>query len=132
MGVLHHMGVLRRPTLLLYIEIPGYLWACNFETADGSSTMCDLEQDRSDDKIDWTLWRGATPSQETGPKAAYNGKYYIYLEATPGKEGVDARHGYMDTNTNTTTHAYTHIHMHTNIQARVVTHTHTLNIHNNK
>ena len=106
MGVLPHMGVLCRPTLLLYIVLPDDLWACNFETADGSSTMCDLEQDTHDDKVDWKLWHGNTPSLETGPKAAYNGKYYIYLEATHREEGDDAMYSYMDTNTNTTTQAH--------------------------
>ena len=90
-GVLPYKGVLRHLILLLYIVIPDDLWACNFETADGSSTMCDLEQEKHDDKLDWKLWHGKTPSLKTGPKAAYNGKYYIYLKATHGEEGDDAK-----------------------------------------
>lgn len=30
----------------------------------------------------WTVFSGDTPSERTGPSSAYNGKYYIYIEAT--------------------------------------------------
>lgn len=34
------------------------------------------------DDIDWTLWSGGTPSNNTGPQSAINGSNYIYIEAT--------------------------------------------------
>lgn len=65
---------------------------CNFEMSDGSSTMCNLQQD-STDNFDWTIWSQRTPSGErqTGPSQAYNGNYYIYIEASnPRKQGDQA------------------------------------------
>ena len=115
-----NIGVL--PTVLVYIIIPGDLWACNFEAADGSMTMCDLEQDTHDDKADWKLWHGNTPALRTGPKAAYNGKYYIYLDATHGEPADEAKYSYMDTNTNTTTQAYTKTYTHTRSRANTYAH----------
>jgi len=52
--------------------------------------MCDLEQERRGDTFDWTLWHGNTPSVETGPEAAFNGEYYIYIEASYRRKGQDA------------------------------------------
>ena len=64
---------------------------CTFEMDDGSSTMCSLEQD-VDDKFDWTLRSGPTPSEQTGPSSAYSGNYYIYIEASkPRRAGDEAR-----------------------------------------
>ena len=57
------------------------VWACSFDGKDGYSDWCDMSQDRNDD-FDWTIWSGSTPSDETGPERAYNGKYYIYIEAS--------------------------------------------------
>ena len=65
---------------------------CTFEMDDGSSsTMCSMEQD-VDDTFDWTLRSGSTPSDQTGPRMAYSGQYYIYIEASkPRKTGDEAR-----------------------------------------
>ena len=53
--------------------------------------MCGLEQDSRDD-YDWMLGSGSTPSPHTGPRAAYNGDYYLYVEASkPRKKGDEAR-----------------------------------------
>jgi len=30
----------------------------------------------------WTLWSGPTPSADTGPAKAFNGLYYLYVEAS--------------------------------------------------
>jgi len=57
------------------------LWACNFETTDGSSTLCTMETVMSAG-FQWTLWSGPTPSVDTGPAKAFNGHYYIYVEAS--------------------------------------------------
>ena len=51
--------------------------------------MCGLEQDSRDD-YDWTLRTGSTPSLRTGPGAAYNGDYYLYVEASKPREKGDA------------------------------------------
>ena len=34
------------------------------------------------DSIDWTLYKGYTPSTYTGPSGASDGRYYLYVEAT--------------------------------------------------
>jgi len=57
------------------------LWACNFETTDGSSTLCTVETGMRS-AFHWTLWSGPTPSVDTGPSKAFNGHYYIYVEAS--------------------------------------------------
>ena len=116
--------------VLLNIVITGYLWKCNFETSDGSSTMCDLEQERRADKFDWTLWHGNTPSKETGPKAAFDGEYYIYIEASKRTKRDDAMYDYVEKNTNTTTRAYIHAyiqHTYKHIYARVLAYKYTIN-----
>ena len=35
----------------------------------------------STDNIDWTRYSGNTPTDSTGPSAAYDGNYYIYIES---------------------------------------------------
>jgi V8-like Glu-specific endopeptidase len=45
------------------------------------NTIGDWIQDGSDD-IDWTVFTGATPSNNTGPTAANDGTYYLYIEAS--------------------------------------------------
>jgi len=57
------------------------LWMCNFETTDGSSTLCTMET-VSGAGFQWTLWSGLTQSVHTGPAKAFNGHYYIYAEAS--------------------------------------------------
>ena len=39
-------------------------------------------QPDSTSNFDWTLWSGKTPSLDTGPSSAFNGAYYIYMEAS--------------------------------------------------
>ena len=48
--------------------ITAYLFRCTFETNDGSASLCGMQQDMTYDTrdFDWTLWKGATPSKETG------------------------------------------------------------------
>jgi len=57
------------------------MWICNFELIDGSSTLCDTQTDLATN-FDWLLWSKKTPSNETGPSNAFNGAYYIYMEAS--------------------------------------------------
>ena len=61
---------------------------CNFEFGD-SASFCDMIQDEGDtDGFDWKLHTGSTPSGFTGPDRAYNGDYYIFIEASqPRREG---------------------------------------------
>ncbi len=49
----------------------------SFETGFG------IWQQASGDDLDWTRWEGSTPTQYTGPDTAYDGTYYIYVEADP-------------------------------------------------
>ena len=45
------------------------------------------------DDFDWLLYKGDTPSSETGPSKAFNGDYYIYIEASkPRRLGDTARY----------------------------------------
>ena len=72
-----------------------YIWACNFETSDGAASFCNIEQDTRD-QFEWLLWRGKTPSSTyeryTGPERAFNGEYYLYIEASrPRQTGNQAR-----------------------------------------
>lgn len=62
------------------------IWYCNFEGQDGTQTICDLTLDMTTDFY-WTVYSGNTPSEHTGPSSAYNGKYYIYNEATNRAQG---------------------------------------------
>ena len=63
-------------------------WSCNFEESNGGSDWCGLEQDQFDD-FDWTIQTGKTPSEETGPDQAFEGNYYIYIEASKPREAGD-------------------------------------------
>ena len=42
---------------------------CDFD----SGRLCQGVKQRSDDKFDWTVRRGSTPSSETGPSADVSG-----------------------------------------------------------
>ena len=49
-----------------------------------------MQQSVSDD-FDWTRGHGWTRSQDTGPYGAFEGKYYIFIEASgrlPNDEAV--------------------------------------------
>ncbi len=38
-------------------------------------------QQGTGDDLDWTRWTDTTPTPYTGPRGAYDGKYYIYIES---------------------------------------------------
>ena len=65
-----------------------FLWFCNFETDGNRQTWCDIEQEQEQDDFDWQLISGRTDSDMTGPDYAFNGNYYIYIEASkPRRQG---------------------------------------------
>ena len=71
-----------------------HLLRCDFDTYEDVSTMCGMHQDTTAD-FDWTLWSGPTPSKETGPRTAYNGAYYMFIEAShPLRKGDKASCGW--------------------------------------
>ena len=115
------------------------LWMCNFETTDGSSTLCTMETGMRggyhwtlwsaeppgprdplvhwipcstgpsgplnpllhwtplDPLLHWTLWSGPTPSAQTGPSKAFNGHYYLFVEASrPSIQGDMAEYVSVD------------------------------------
>ncbi|KAK2155633.1 hypothetical protein LSH36_235g02017 [Paralvinella palmiformis] len=41
-----------------------------------------MSQEAVDDQFDWTRYTGGTPSAETGPQRAAEGRYYVYIEAS--------------------------------------------------
>ncbi|CAG2233741.1 unnamed protein product [Mytilus edulis] len=51
---------------------------CQYEHEDG----CFLQNDLSDN-FNWTRNTGTTPSKYTGPSSAFEGTYYLYIEASP-------------------------------------------------
>ena len=69
------------------VSIADVVYTCPTTTAifpyneSFENTLGDWVQD-SDDDLDWTIFSGATPSNNTGPTAANDGTYYIYVEAT--------------------------------------------------
>ena len=68
------------------------LWRCNFDGDDhpDGGSMCGMIQS-TQDELDWTLARSPTPSGDTGPDAAYDGSYYIFVEASYRADGDKAR-----------------------------------------
>ncbi|CAD5119990.1 DgyrCDS8574 [Dimorphilus gyrociliatus] len=67
------------------------LWECKFEIGGNIATFCRMEQDKRD-AFDWSLLSGETPSKMTGPNRAYNGEYYIFIEASkPRRRGDMAK-----------------------------------------
>jgi hypothetical protein len=65
------------------------LWSCSFE--DSTNFLCGMIQDQTD-QFDWTVFSGPTPSDPTGPDSAFDGKYYVYIEASePRVFGDEAR-----------------------------------------
>ena len=67
--------------LHVWICLPGSIFRCNFETSDGDSTFCDMEQ-QTDDDFDFSIWSGETHSEYTGPMEAQDGAYYTHIEAS--------------------------------------------------
>ena len=70
-----------------------YSWSCSFEDPQtGNPTLCDTRQgvDGTDDVIDWSLNRGTTPSEPTGPRRAHSGEYYVFIETSNRKYDDDA------------------------------------------
>ena len=67
-----------------------YSWACSFEDDSEAGTFCDITQSVDDD-FDWTLTRGRTPSDPTGPERAFSEPFYIYIEVTGLAPDVTAR-----------------------------------------
>lgn len=63
-------------------------WSCDFEQTEGGSDWCSLIQD-GDDSFDWTMMSGPTPSDLTGPNSAYQGDYYVYIEASSPRVSGD-------------------------------------------
>jgi astacin len=57
------------------------MWECSFEPESKPDQLCGMVQDSSDD-FDWTVYSGPTPSNPTGPDAAFDGQYYVYIEAS--------------------------------------------------
>ena len=86
MHVIFHLNVPQPP------HEDASLWRCNFDgdsDPDGGS-MCGMIQS-TQDELDWTLTRYPTPSGDTGPDAAYDGSYYIFVEASYRADGDKAR-----------------------------------------
>lgn len=55
---------------------------------DGAASLCGMEQS-DNDNFDWTMGNGPTPSEETGPPSAYDGSYYIFIEASAPRQTGD-------------------------------------------
>ena len=56
--------------------ITSFPYSQSFESGAGDWTQS------SNDDFDWTNNSGSTPSTRTGPSSAYDGSYYMYIEAT--------------------------------------------------
>lgn len=62
--------------------------ACDFESFPDSCFLKNVKED----KFDWFVKTGRTPSGNTGPDAAHFGKQYMFIEASnPRKKGDKAR-----------------------------------------
>jgi hypothetical protein len=62
---------------------------CSFETNDGCNVWSNAVGD--DDDFDWSRKSGNTPSSSTGPGAAGDGSYYLYIEtSSPRRYGDKA------------------------------------------
>lgn len=74
------------PTTRPPTTLPTGSFKCNFE-----ASFCGFNQAK-DDKFDWTRRTGRTPSSNTGPSGAQEGKYYAYIEtSSPRKPGDNAK-----------------------------------------
>ncbi|ELT88549.1 hypothetical protein CAPTEDRAFT_218762 [Capitella teleta] len=58
-------------------------WTCGFE-----SNFCDMEQ-LSNDQFDWSRNEGLTGTSDTGPTAAYQGTWFMYIEASSPRQNGD-------------------------------------------
>ena len=67
--------------------MPEPVFQCSFEE-DGAE-LCGRSQYAYDD-FDWTVNSGNTPSKDTGPQAAKDGKNYLYIEASKPRTRGDA------------------------------------------
>ena len=63
-------------------------WSCDFESE--VTPLCGMQQEMSDDQFDWTHQSGRTPSGATGPMEAYDGQYYVYIEASDPRQPGDS------------------------------------------
>ena len=76
----------RRSILLLVADDPFY---CSFERRPDPD--CEYT-DVTSAVFNWTRLNGTTPSFDTGPYQAYDGDYYLYIEASePRIAGDTAR-----------------------------------------
>ena len=62
------------------------LFDCSFEMP---AVWCNMEQAKGDD-FDWTRHSGKTKSLSTGPRGAFEGDYYMYIEASPPRKKGDS------------------------------------------
>ena len=67
LGVLENYGYLST-----FVFVCIVLGNCNFDSNKG--TFCSWRQEKNDDKFDWTLQQGSTPSGSTGPSKDHSGK----------------------------------------------------------
>ncbi|XP_076083349.1 uncharacterized protein LOC143054280 [Mytilus galloprovincialis] len=62
-----------------YCQYGAQYYSCTFEEHEDG---CFLQNDLSDN-FNWTRNTGTTPSKYTGPSSAFEGTYYLYIEASP-------------------------------------------------
>jgi len=67
---------------------PATLVSCGFETsAQKDGTFCGLWLQSTFDDFDWTRRSGKTSSSSTGPSAAAEGSFYLYIESSGKSTG---------------------------------------------
>lgn len=65
-----------------------YNFYCSFD----KESFCGMIQDTSSDNFNWVLNFGPTETPDTGPDKAYEGKYYMMIEASwPREDGESAK-----------------------------------------
>ncbi|VDI17297.1 Hypothetical predicted protein [Mytilus galloprovincialis] len=62
-----------------YCQYGAQYYSCTYEEHEDG---CFLQNDLSDN-FNWTRNTGTTPSKYTGPSSAFEGTYYLYIEASP-------------------------------------------------
>ena len=75
-------------TLVILILFFCIVLSCGFE-----KDFCKMVQSKNDE-FDWTRQEGKTPSTDTGPEKANEGKFYVYVEATERPPGANAVYVY--------------------------------------